>query len=143
MRDNQVVRVRTPETDGKYAVQVGAVDHPRPHKLHNGQRVMYERAGVPPKRHLREYDVSPEAVVPAGTRLSVAHFVPGQFVDVIGTTTGKGFMGVMRRHGMKGSSASHGNVRKNDKQKHKVIYFFSLSLSRSRCVLASPFGLAV
>lgn len=61
-----------------------------------------------PKRVLREFRVTPDAVVPLGTQLSAAHFVPGQDVDVRAITRGKGFQGVMKRHNFKGGNASHG-----------------------------------
>lgn len=111
MLDNEVVATRTPERDGRASVQVGAINHSKPAKLHNAQRVMYARLGISPKRHLREFTVSAEALLPPGTPLTAAHFLPGQYVDVVGTTIGKGFQGVMKRHNMKGQSRSHGQVR--------------------------------
>ena len=65
--------------------------------------------GVPPRSVLSEFRVTADAVLPVGTALDVRHFVPGQFVDVRGTSQGKGFQGAMKRHGFKGQSASHGN----------------------------------
>ncbi|KDN51323.1 translation protein [Tilletiaria anomala UBC 951] len=60
------------------------------------------------KGTLKEFRVTPDALVPPKTQLSVLHFVPGQQVDVQGTTKGKGFQGAMKRHGFKGLRASHG-----------------------------------
>lgn len=68
-----------------------------------------KNAGIAePKRVLREFRVTPDAVVPLGTELSAAHFVPGQDVDVRAITRGKGFQGVMKRHNFAGGNASHG-----------------------------------
>ena len=58
---------------------------------------------------LAEFRVSPDGVLPVGTELTAAHFTPGQFVDIAGITSGKGFQGVMKRHGFAGQPASHGN----------------------------------
>jgi large subunit ribosomal protein L3 len=66
------------------------------------------KAGLPPKRKLVEFRVTPDAIVPPGTPLKAMHFVPGQLVDVTATTKGKGFAGVMKRFGFKGQPASHG-----------------------------------
>lgn len=106
--DNQVVMVRTKEKEGYYALQVGAIDHP---KLQNVKKPMlgqFQRAGVPPKRKLIEFKVTRNALLPAGMHLDTSHYVPGQFVDVCAKSIGKGFQGVMKRHNMKGQPASHG-----------------------------------
>ena len=66
-------------------------------------------AGVPLKRMLAEFRVSRDALLPVGTELTAAHFVPGQYVDVAGTSIGKGFQGVMKRFNFAGGPASHGN----------------------------------
>ncbi|CAI5961778.1 unnamed protein product [Closterium sp. NIES-65] len=63
---------------------------------------------VPLKRKLVEFRVSEDCILPVGTPIDVRHFVPGQFVDVTGTTVGKGFQGPMKRWGFKGMPASHG-----------------------------------
>jgi ribosomal protein L3 len=55
--------------------------------------------------------VSPDALLPAGTPITAAHFVAGQYLDVTGVTKGKGFAGVMKRWGFKGQGASHGNTK--------------------------------
>jgi large subunit ribosomal protein L3 len=68
----------------------------------------FAKAKVEPRRHLAEFRVSADALVDVGAALSVEHFVPGQFVDVTGTTVGKGFAGSMKRHGFSGLRASHG-----------------------------------
>jgi large subunit ribosomal protein L3 len=68
----------------------------------------FRRAGVSAKYIVREFSVTPDAHVPIGTTLSAIHFVPGQFVDVIANSIGKGFQGVMKRWNFKGLRASHG-----------------------------------
>lgn len=68
----------------------------------------FNKAGINPKRIVKEFSVTPDAHVPVGTSLSAIHFVPGQFVDVVATSIGKGFQGGMKRWGFKGLRASHG-----------------------------------
>lgn len=103
----QVVAVRTAEKDGYNAVQLGAV----PAKVKNVRQPMrghYAKAKVEPKRKLAEFRVSQDALLDVGAELSAGHFVAGQFVDVIGTSIGKGFAGAMKRHNFAGLRASHG-----------------------------------
>nr|GAT53254.1 mitochondrial 54S ribosomal protein [Mycena chlorophos] len=90
-----------------HAVQVGASD--RPAKGETNQMLgHFNKAGVPPKRIVKEFPVTADAHVPVGTRLSAIHFVPGQFVDVVANSIGKGFAGGMKRWGFHGIAASHG-----------------------------------
>ncbi|WFD34757.1 hypothetical protein MCUN1_001601 [Malassezia cuniculi] len=98
------------EGDQKYVgVQVAACDAPRENKITSAIRGHLARAGIQsPKRIIREFRVSPDALIPLGTHLSAAHFVPGQDVDCRAITRGKGFAGVMKRHGFAGGNASHG-----------------------------------
>lgn len=69
----------------------------------------FEKANVTPSRKLMEFRVSPDCLLDTGTKISALHFVPGQLLDVCGTSRGKGFAGVMKRWGFGGGSASHGN----------------------------------
>ena len=62
----------------------------------------------PPKRNFMTWIVSPDATIPVGTRVGAEHFVPGQYLDIRSKTKGKGFAGVMKRHGFKGLRATHG-----------------------------------
>lgn len=78
-----------------------------PHVTH----VTHQALGLPLKRKLWECPVTEDALLPAGTLLSAAHFVPGQYLDVTGVTKGKGFAGVMKRWGFAGQGASHGNTK--------------------------------
>ena len=103
----EVVSVRTKENDGYTAVQLGcgsikAKNLSKPLKGH------FAKANVEPKKKLAEFRVSEDCLLSVGDKLSVEHFVPGQFVDVCGTSIGKGFAGVMKRHNFAGLEASHG-----------------------------------
>ncbi|KAG6814490.1 hypothetical protein H0H92_000015 [Tricholoma furcatifolium] len=90
-----------------HAVQVAASD--RPAKTATRQMLgHFKKANVPPKRIVREFPVTPDALVPVGTTLSAVHFVPGQYVDVVANSIGKGFQGGMKRWGFHGLAASHG-----------------------------------
>ncbi|KAH9981074.1 mitochondrial 50S ribosomal protein L3 [Lactifluus volemus] len=90
-----------------HAVQVAASD--RPPKTTTKQMIgHFKKANVPPKRVVKEFPVTADAHVPVGATLSAAHFVPGQFVDVVANSIGKGFQGTMKRWNFKGLRASHG-----------------------------------
>ena len=103
----QVVDNRTQERDGYTAVQLGwgtakVKNVSQPNKGH------FARVKVEPKKKLREFRVSPDALLESGQVLTAAHFVPGQKVDVCGVTKGKGFTGGMKRWNFRGLEASHG-----------------------------------
>jgi len=68
----------------------------------------FHRARVAPKQHIASFQVTPDAILPIGWKLDARHFKVGQYVDVRGITTGKGFQGAMKRHGFGGLRASHG-----------------------------------
>ncbi len=103
----QVTAVRTTERDGYTAVQLGA-GKAKPKNVAKPQRAAYAKANIEPKMKLVEFRVSDTNLLDVGAELSAAHFVPGQLVDVAGTTIGKGFAGAMKRHGFHGLRASHG-----------------------------------
>lgn len=103
----QVVSTRSVEKDGYSAVQLG-VGQAKVKNVSKAMRGHFAKAKVEPKRKMVEFRISPDAMLEVGTELSVAHFVPGQFVDVTGTSIGKGFAGVMKRHNFRGLEASHG-----------------------------------
>ncbi|CDO72937.1 hypothetical protein BN946_scf185002.g122 [Trametes cinnabarina] len=90
-----------------HAVQVAASDR-SPKNTTKQMLGHFAKAGVPPKRIVKEFPVTPDAHVPVGTTLSAIHFVPGQYVDVIAKSIGKGFQGTMKRWNFKGLRASHG-----------------------------------
>lgn len=104
----QVVQVKSVPTEGYTALQLGCGSK-RDKQLNGRQLGHYRHAGVDNKRKLAEFRVSADAVLPVGFELSAAHYVPGQYLDIAGMTIGKGFQGVMKRHGFKGQPASHGN----------------------------------
>ena len=103
----QVVAQRTREKDGYSALQLGA-GQVKVKRLTKAQRGHFAKAKVEPKRKLSEFRVAEDALLEVGTELSVSHFVPGQLVDVTGTSIGKGFAGAMKRHNFAGLRASHG-----------------------------------
>ena len=109
-----VTQVKTPETDGYSAVQIafGAID---PRKVNKPASGHFAKAGVTPRRHLVELRTSDASEYTVGQELAADTFEAGQEVDVIGTTKGKGYAGVMKRHGFKGVSASHGAHRNHRK----------------------------
>jgi len=103
----QVVGHRTPEKNGYTALQLGA-GTPKVKRLSRAARGHFAVANVEPKRKLAEFRVSPDNLIEVGAEITADHFVEGQFVDVSGTTIGKGFAGAMKRHGFHGLRASHG-----------------------------------
>ena len=108
MEDNVVVQVKTAEKDGYDAVQIGA-EAAKPRHVTRQMQRHFDRWGAPMRRHVREFRVTPDALLEPGTPISVRHFVPGQMIDVSGITKGKGFQGAMKRWGFAGGRASHGN----------------------------------
>ncbi|CAO3413450.1 50S ribosomal protein L3 [Azospirillum doebereinerae] len=103
----QVVAVRTEETDGYTAVQLGA-GAIKVKNVTKPERGHFAKARVEPKRKLAEFRVDADALIEVGAEISVAHFVAGQFVDVTGTSIGKGFAGAMKRWNFGGLRATHG-----------------------------------
>lgn len=106
--DCQVVQVKTDAREGYTALQLGC-GAKREKQVPATLRGHYGAAGVPIKRRLAEFRVTPDALMPVGTELRAGHFVAGQHVDVTGTSIGKGFQGVVKRFGFAGGPASHGN----------------------------------
>ena len=105
--DCHVVAQCTEEANGYTALQLG-IGTAKVKNVTKPMRGHYARAKVEPKRKLAEFRVSPDALVDVGAALAADHFVAGQFVDVSGTTIGKGFAGGMKRYGFRGLRASHG-----------------------------------
>jgi large subunit ribosomal protein L3 len=107
-----VTQVRTPEVDGYSAVQLGfgEID---PRKVNKPEGGHFTKAGVTPRRHLVELRTEDAGDYTVGQELSAEVFDGVAKVDVIGTSKGKGTAGVMKRHGFKGLSASHGTQRKH------------------------------
>jgi large subunit ribosomal protein L3 len=105
--DCDVVAVRSKDKDGYVAVQLGA-GRRKAKNVTKPMRGHFAKAKVEPKAKLAEFRVDEDAVLTVGARLSAAHFVAGQFVDVQGVSVGKGFAGAMKRWNFRGLEASHG-----------------------------------
>jgi large subunit ribosomal protein L3 len=103
----QVIAVRSTEKDGYSALQLG-VGAAKVKNVSKAQRGHFAKAEVEPKARLAEFRVSEDAMLPVGSEISAEHFVPGQRVDVVGVSIGKGFAGAMKRHNFGGLRASHG-----------------------------------
>jgi large subunit ribosomal protein L3 len=103
----QVVAVRTEDKDGYTALQLGSGEA-KISRVSKPERERFAKAKVRPKKHLAEFRVADDAVVEVGSEIAASHFVAGQKVDVTGTSIGKGFAGVMKRHNFGGLRASHG-----------------------------------
>ncbi|UXA18929.1 50S ribosomal protein L3 [Mycobacterium sp. SMC-4] len=108
---NVVTRIRTAERDGYSAVQL-AYGEISPRKVNKPLSGQYAAAGVNPRRHLAELRLDDNEDVAAqyevGQELTAEIFADGSYVDVTGTSKGKGFAGTMKRHGFRGQGASHG-----------------------------------
>ena len=103
----QVVDQRTEERDGYTALQLGAVNA-KIKRVSKPMRGHFSKNKIEPKKKVAEFRVSADNLVEIGAELGVNHFVEGQFVDVCGTSIGKGFAGAMKRHNFGGMRASHG-----------------------------------
>src|SRR6202163_421131 len=103
----QVVARRTLDRDGYIALQLG-VGNAKVKNVPKAMRGPYAAAKVEPKARLAEFRVSEDALVDVGAEITAAHFVAGQYVDVTGTSIGKGFAGGMKRHNFHGLRATHG-----------------------------------
>ena len=102
-----VTQVRTPDNDGYSAVQIafGAVD---PRKVTKPEAGHFAKAGVPPRRFLVEIRTADASAYTVGQEVTTAIFADGAKIDVVGTSKGKGYAGVMKRHNFRGKPASHG-----------------------------------
>lgn len=103
-----VVQKKTTERDGYNAVQVGLVEKVSHRRLNEAMKGHFEKANVPPTRTIFEFEYEGDANV--GDRIQVDIFQAGDSVDVVGTSKGKGFQGVMKRHHFRGGRASHGSM---------------------------------
>jgi len=103
----QVTALRTQEKDGYTAVQVGA-GNAKASRTSKAMRAVFGNAKVEPKKKVVEFRVDADKMPEVGAEIIASHFVPGQFVDVVGTSTGKGFAGAMKRWNFGGLRATHG-----------------------------------
>jgi len=107
-----VTAVRTPDNDGYSAVQIGfgEID---PRKVTKPVAGLFEKAGVTPRRYVAEIRTENASEYELGQEVTASLFEAGQYVDVTGKSKGKGTAGVMKRHGFRGLSSSHGTQRKH------------------------------
>ncbi len=105
-----VVQRKTAGRDGYDAVQVGLVEDRPPKRVSQPMRGHFEAAKVPPMRRLAEFKVDEDDEMKPGDQLKASIFEVDDYVDVIGRGKGKGFQGVMRRHGFGGGRATHGSM---------------------------------
>ena len=104
----QVVAQRTEDKDGYVALQLGAGEA-KAKRTTAALRGHFAKASVAPKRKIVEFRVASENLVEVGEEIIADHYFAGQFVDIAGTSIGKGFAGVMKRHNFGGGRATHGN----------------------------------
>ncbi|RVT91932.1 50S ribosomal protein L3 [Rhodovarius crocodyli] len=105
--DVRVIAQRTAETDGYEALQLG-IGNAKPKNVSKPNKGHFAKAGAEAPMKLVEFRVASDALVAAGTKLTAAHFVSGQRVDVVGITKGKSFAGAMKRWNFSGLEATHG-----------------------------------
>jgi large subunit ribosomal protein L3 len=105
-----VVARRTADRDGYDAVQLGLVEARPPRRVTKPQEGHFKKAGVTPMRRLEEFSVGQQEELNPGDQVKVSIFAEKEYVDVVGTSKGKGFQGVVKRHGFRGGRASHGSM---------------------------------
>ena len=105
--DAQVIAQMTEEKNGYNAVQIGAFDQ-KPQRVSKPMQGHFKKAKVTPKMRVKEFRVDAENLLEVGSDVTVDHFAAGQWVDVTGTTKGRGFAGAMKRWNFGGLRASHG-----------------------------------
>jgi large subunit ribosomal protein L3 len=109
-----ITQVKTTDRDGYNAVQLG-FEETEDKKLTQGERGHLRKKKLPLVRHLREVRTDGTGTYKLGDRVDVTMFAAGDYVDVIGTSKGKGFAGVMKRHNFRGGARTHGQ---SDRQRH-------------------------
>jgi large subunit ribosomal protein L3 len=105
-----VVQRKSKDRDGYAAVQLGLVESRKTKRITKPMKGHFEKAGLPPCRVLREFPVAEDAEAAVGDKISVELFAPGDKVTVVGTSKGRGFQGVMKRHNFRGGKATHGSM---------------------------------
>jgi large subunit ribosomal protein L3 len=105
-----VVQRKTAESDGYEAIQIGLVEKRPPRKVTQPMRGHFDKAGVAPMRRVEELRVEPESPFQPGDEIRASLFAKDDYVDVVATSKGKGFQGVVKRHGFGGGKASHGSM---------------------------------
>jgi large subunit ribosomal protein L3 len=104
-----VVQRKTAKVDGYEAVQIGLVEE-RPAKVSKPRAGHFKKAGVAPVRRVEEFDLTPGEEMSAGDEVKVSIFQEKEWVDIVGTSKGKGFQGVMKRHNFAGGQGGHGSM---------------------------------
>lgn len=105
-----VVQRKSAAVDGYEAVQVGLVEASAPRKVTSPLNGHFKKAGVTPMRRLWEFSVATEDEIKEGDEIRLNIFEANDYVDVVGTSKGKGFQGVIKRHGYGGGRATHGSM---------------------------------
>lgn len=104
-----VAQVKSVETDGYNAIQLGFGDV-KESKLNKPEKGHFAKANITPKKHLREFRLDSVEGITVGTELTVTEFAEGDRLDIQGTTKGKGFQGVIKRHGQHRGPMGHGSM---------------------------------
>jgi len=105
--ENVVLSVKNKEKNGYNSLQLAAFDQ-KVQRLSKGIKGMFEKAKVLPKKKIKEFIIDEKYALKVGDKVDVNHFKKGQYLDITGTSIGKGFAGTMKRHNFKGLEASHG-----------------------------------
>lgn len=105
-----VVQRKTTDSDGYEAVQIGLVEDKALRHVIKPMKGHFDKAGVAPMRELMEFDVEDADPAKPGDQIMASVFAENDYVDVIGTSKGKGFQGVVKRHGFRGGRTSHGSM---------------------------------
>lgn len=105
-----VVALRSAKRDGYEAVQLGLVESKPPRRVTKAQQGHFKKAEVTPVRQLEEFGVAAGESWKPGDQVKVSIFAEKDYVDVVGTSKGKGFQGVVKRHGFAGGRATHGSM---------------------------------
>ena len=104
-----VVQLKSKEKDGYASVQLGLVEDRNVKRVSKAMKGHFDKAKLPPCRVLREFTSDGEELK-IGDKVSVGLFAPGDVVDVVGVSKGKGFQGVVKRHHFRGGDATHGSM---------------------------------
>lgn len=105
-----VVQRKTVDNDGYEAVQIGLVEDRAPKHVGKPRTGHFAKAGVPPVREVVELLIGADDAAKAGDEVKASIFEENEYVDVVGTSKGKGFQGVIKRHGFRGGRATHGSM---------------------------------
>jgi large subunit ribosomal protein L3 len=105
-----VVQRKSKAKDGYSSVQLGLVEDRKVKRVTKAMKGHFDKAGLPPCRVLREFSVEDGAEHKVGDKVSVDLFAPGDVVEIVGVSKGKGFQGVVKRHHFRGGAATHGSM---------------------------------